>query len=892
MKKLLYIAPHLSTGGLPQYLLKKIQLLINEYEIYLVEWSNHSGGFFVVQRDQLIELLGDRFFEIGEDKANLFYIISSINPDIIHLEEFPEFFMDSSIAKQLYKQNRTYAIVETSHDSSFDPEQKQFYPDHFAFISEWHINQYRNVNIPQTIVYYPIEYKERPDRTEALKSLGLDPSKKHILHVGLFTPRKNQAEFFEYARKFPDVEFHCLGNQAGNFQHYWQPLMEKKPINVYIWGERKDVDNFYRAVDLFLFTSKGTINDKETMPLVIREALSWRLPTLIYNLPVYMNYWDQFKTIEYLDFASFNSNVAKIAKTLGIEEKQIDISKEAFIISTYPLTDSVIQTTKECIRAVKQTGRKVILTSHIPIPVELSNEVDYCINDNNNVLTKHTYYTNSWMQTPQYKAHIHLRGEDNDVYHGPACYTNYYNGTALAKSLGFKKVYLLNYDYILKDSTYIDRISGVLDKKDAFLGADEALEGKQVVTWFAAFKPDLFLDLPKVEVAQDYDILMQLWGAESNGYENLMYHAFKNTDNIHWEPKENFYKYTQETFTHKDYSRVEYFTVLPSTRKNEIVPFVQISNSNDSRTIKYILEKNGEVVKQQEYAVINKFHTYDAIPYSEEDIFKVVFEVYDLHTGDFLESKEIFIDKYYRDTKLHNNGLFEWFEPKIKLMHLVTEPHTNPKEIRSIENVKDFCDKTGIVYEQRVNEIWTETPPTENCARPSEVQDKPGYYKLAPGHYGCYLAHKNALLAQDNSQYDYILIFEGDVIIDSDYAELYESLKRFTRLSKQTDMDIIGFGNPWQNRNLNGPKVEDIYTDTTPFIPAQSYLINQDKIEKIVDLINSTPWDAFDLWVCNVAKLRVGIAEKIYTKHLPGFSIIEQEFKGTDENSPLIYAAE
>ena len=32
--------------------------------------------------------------------------------------------------------------------------------------------------------------------------------------------------------------------------------------------------------------------------------------------------------------------------------------------------------------------------------------------------------------------------------------------------------------------------------------------------------------------------------------------------------------------------------------------------------------------------------------------------------------------------------------------------------------------------------------------------------------------------------------------------------------------------------------------------------------------------------------------EKIYTKHLPGFSIIEQEFKGTDENSPLIYATE
>jgi len=69
-------------------------------------------------------------------------------------------------------------------------------------------------------------------------------------------------------------------------------------------------------------------------------------------------------------------------------------------------------------------------------------------------------------------------------------------------------------------------------------------------------------------------------------------------------------------------------------------------------------------------------------------------------------------------------------------------------------------------------------------------------------------------------------------------------------------------------------------------------LINNNKLDKIKLLINTTPWDAFDMWVCNVARLRVGTAEKIYTKHLPGFSIIEQEFKGMDENSPEIYAAE
>ena len=225
-------------------------------------------------------------------------------------------------------------------------------------------------------------------------------------------------------------------------------------------------------------------------------------------------------------------------------------------------------------------------------------------------------------------------------------------------------------------------------------------------------------------------------------------------------------------------------------------------------------------------------------------------------------------------------------------MHLVTEPETNPKEIRSVENIKDFCEKTGIVYEQRINKIWTESPPKDTCNRPDDVQDKPGYYKLAPGHYGCFIAHRDAIINEDNKNYDYVLIFEGDVIIDSDYYELYDSLIRFSRIAKEQNQDIIGFGNPHQNRNLNGPKIEDIYTSISPFIPAQSYLINKEWLPKLQHLFQKLPWDAFDMWVCNVAKLSVGTAEKIYTKHLPGFSIIEQEFKGMDENSPEIYAAE
>jgi glycosyltransferase involved in cell wall biosynthesis len=901
MKKLLYIAPHLSTGGLPQYLTKKIELIRDEFEIHLVEWVDCTGGVLVVTRNKIKALVPDEhFYTLKENKMELLDIINRVQPDIIHLEEIPEFFMDSNVADIIYKTNRKYTIVETSHDSSFDTTTKKYFPDKFMFVSDWQIQQYKDINIPSVLVEYPIEYIERPNREEALRNLHLDPAKKHVLHVGLYTSRKNQAEFFEYAKSLPEVEFHSLGNRADNFKWYWEPLATNQPSNLTWWNERTDVDSFYQSMDLFLFTSRGSNTDKETMPLVIREALSYQIPQLLYNLPVYLNYFDKYSDkISYLEFDDFNTNVNKISQHLGLDNNTINVENEAFIISTYPITQAIINTTKECIEAIKATGRKVILTSHIPIPEELDKLVDYSINDNHNILTKHTYYTNSWMSNHEMKASINLTGEDNDVYHGPTCYTNYYNGCALAEGLGIKKVYFLNYDYILNDESYINKISLILNTQDAFFGEDLALEGKQITTWFLGIRPKFFLKKPKIDNAQQYDALMYEWGSESNGLENLLYHGFKNTPNVYWELRDKFQEECTKTFIHRDYSRVEYFTILPSNIENHFVPFVQISNSNDSRLLVYTLEKNGVIINKEQFKITSKFHTYKVVKYTKNDVFKVRWEVYDLDTNLHLDTKEIVVDHNYRENQINKNGLFEWYgdksqfeAPKIKLMHLVTEPDLNPKEIRSTESVKDFCKKTGIEYEQRVNKIWKDTPPKDTCNRPEDVQDVPGHYKLAPGHYGCYIAHTDAITAFDNSAYDFVLIFEGDVIIDSDYQELYDSLIRFSRLAYENNQDIIGFGNPYQNRNLNGPKVEDIYTNITPFIPAQSYLINRDKLSKLVNAVKTTKWDAFDMWVCNVAQLKVGTAEKIYTKHLPGFSIIEQEFKGMDENSPEIYASE
>lgn len=321
MKKVLFLVPHLSTGGMPQYtytLMKKIQ---GDVDVYCVEYSMISSHF-VVQRNRISELLGDKFFSLGNNKEDLFALIDTINPDIIHLQEIPEYFLSEEIARRLYKDDRSYLIVETSHDSSFSSSNKRFFPDHFGLISQYQKNEFSKLGIPIDFIEADIEYKERQDRNTGLQKLGLDPSIKHVLNVGLFTPRKNQAEAIEYARSLEGypIQFHFIGNQADNFADYWTPLINNLPSNVKIWGERSDVDDFYSCMDMMLFTSRGTGNDKETSPLVIREAIGYNLTSLIFNLPVYLGMYDKYECINYMDFDDKEYNTNLIKDILGIDQ--------------------------------------------------------------------------------------------------------------------------------------------------------------------------------------------------------------------------------------------------------------------------------------------------------------------------------------------------------------------------------------------------------------------------------------------------------------------------------------------------------------------------------------------------------------------------------------------
>ena len=296
---------HLSTGGSPQWLYELIKVSSLGNEIFVAEFNSY--GNYAVQKNKIIDLVGKKSFKSlgyyqslnwNEEKLELLNIIEEFKPDVIHFNEIPENFeyngFPEELLHQLYKEDRDYKIFETCHDNSFDFSRKVYQPDAYVCVSDYHHLKTTKA-FPDTKSYvwdYALSSKKRPDRDTALKALGLDPGRKHVLNVGLFHDNKNQKYIYDLASKLLDlaglsIEFHFVGNEC-----YKDDCgIENTDLpNCTVWGERDDVDRFYSCMDLFLFPSKRELN-----PLCVKEALSWGMPVImnkIESCDLYKKYRD------------------------------------------------------------------------------------------------------------------------------------------------------------------------------------------------------------------------------------------------------------------------------------------------------------------------------------------------------------------------------------------------------------------------------------------------------------------------------------------------------------------------------------------------------------------------------------------------------------------------
>jgi hypothetical protein len=358
--KLLVVAPHLSTGGMPQYLLKYLETYKDKYsEIKVIEFSSFSFNF-VIQKDKIKNLIGDEnLITLGhypdwekdndlyiKRRSKLLNIIDEFQPDVVYMSGTPECYEyklpPDEIMQQVYRTDRKYKIIETCHNNSFDFNNKRYIPDEFMFCSKSHMDGSTNIDIPKTVWEYPMEIQERPDRAEVLTDLGLDPSYLHILNVGLIHPNKNQKYIFDLAKKFKNqkIQFHFIGNSCFLESSGITPE-DTQMDSCKIWGERDDVDKFMSCMDIYLFPSK-----KELNPLTIKEALSWGMKVVANEDKNYTHQYKEYSNfylIEDIDVEGFINKECEdmVLKTEG---------KFLMVCSMYNQTkDHILQTFKNVI---------------------------------------------------------------------------------------------------------------------------------------------------------------------------------------------------------------------------------------------------------------------------------------------------------------------------------------------------------------------------------------------------------------------------------------------------------------------------------------------------------------------------------------------------------------
>jgi hypothetical protein len=311
-KKFLFITNHLSTGGAPKYLEWLIQKYNKNNIVKVIEWNLYSPTY-TVQRDNIINIIGsENFYSVGgywENKEHfinkeneVLQIIQQFNPDCIHLNEFSEDFaiqgFTDNILNFLYDKNRNFKLYETSHKAYIDFATKKYIPDELWLCSEYHIHKAEKYNLNYKLVEMDLQKQDRPNRTQILLSLGLDPNILHVLQVGLFCKNKNQKFTFDVAKKMIDlpIQFHFVGNEC----YLEECGIDKNQLNCKIWGERKDVDVFLSCMDIFVMPSIEELN-----PISIKEALSWNMPCFISKIETLYNKYKNNNLVNFIEEDNF-----------------------------------------------------------------------------------------------------------------------------------------------------------------------------------------------------------------------------------------------------------------------------------------------------------------------------------------------------------------------------------------------------------------------------------------------------------------------------------------------------------------------------------------------------------------------------------------------------------
>ena len=143
------------------------------------------------------------------------------------------------------------------------------------------------------------------------------------------------------------------------------------------------------------------------------------------------------------------------------------MSEIVAILSHADTTDK-IEILKKCLFEMKKQNYKVLLSSHIEVPDDIKEQLDYFVYDKENPLILNREFPNMahihiWQNYPGYNQTYSL-----DYNHSYAVLKLIKNSLAIANINGYEKIHFVNYDYVLYDDYILKTHSESLEKVDLY----------------------------------------------------------------------------------------------------------------------------------------------------------------------------------------------------------------------------------------------------------------------------------------------------------------------------------------------------------------------------------------------------------------------------------------
>ncbi len=148
-----------------------------------------------------------------------------------------------------------------------------------------------------------------------------------------------------------------------------------------------------------------------------------------------------------------------------IFEKEND---EVIVITSHADTIEKKNMLRSCISEIKNQGYDIILSSHISLDDDIVNSVNFFVLDKDNPIVTFKEYDKYnvsplflWYNQEKFKFNISL-----DLNHGFAVLKLIKNATAIADMNNYKKIHIMDYDYLIEDSSVLKSHSKFLNNYD------------------------------------------------------------------------------------------------------------------------------------------------------------------------------------------------------------------------------------------------------------------------------------------------------------------------------------------------------------------------------------------------------------------------------------------